>query len=385
MYKCIVKKVVLFLIIVFLLSSTAFAAEYTKYGSVEANAAKLVGGPDGYWIYYQAPSLATSYLSPITSGVTYWNNTFHSTTFDIHYTTSANSVNYSNSKLRFVAGNYGMGNDMFRGETSFYKPNGYQIPFTYGEDYGPVSDWSYCIIRINNEQIEYDYEKYGPLYNKTEGIIGTVAHEIGHSLGLAHHNSHNVIMNSNHNIRYIQRGIYTPQAGDIAGVAEIIKENYDNSERASAVEESDNISITQPKQSLADFTASYDRIETATFLRYGHIVGKGNGVINLGGHILDDTAYYVECIFQTESGKQFVVLEYIGFGAEKSMNNVLHKSGEYALFISESQGESYIVDPELSLQHIVDGEIVWNPAAQAAIELPQNRMELSSVLNPATK
>ena len=51
MYKCIVKKVVLFLIIVFLLSSTAFAAEYTKYGSVEANAAKLVGGPDGYWIY----------------------------------------------------------------------------------------------------------------------------------------------------------------------------------------------------------------------------------------------------------------------------------------------------------------------------------------------
>jgi len=113
MYKCIVKKVVLFLIIVFLLSSTAFAAEYTKYGSVEANAAKLVGGPDGYWIYYQAPSLATSYLSPITSGVTYWNNTFHSTTFDIHYTTSANSVNYSNSKLRFVAGNYGMGNDMF--------------------------------------------------------------------------------------------------------------------------------------------------------------------------------------------------------------------------------------------------------------------------------
>jgi len=248
-----------------------------------------------------------------------------------------------------------------------------------------VSDWSYCIIRINNEQIEYDYEKYGPLYNKTEGIIGTVAHEIGHSLGLAHHNSHNVIINSNHKIRYIQRGIYTPQAGDIAGVAEIIKENYDNSERASAVEESDNISITQPKQSLADFTASYDRIETATFLRYGHIVGKGNGVINLGGHILDDTAYYVECIFQTESGKQFVVLEYIGFGAEKSMNNVLHKSGEYALFISESQGESYIVDPELSLQHIVDGEIVWNPAAQAAIELPQNRMELSSVLNLATK
>lgn len=108
-------------------------------------------------------------------------------------------------------------------------------------------------------------------------------------------------------------------------------------------------------------------------------------MINLGGHILDDTAYYVECLFETDDGQELRVLEYIGFGEKKSMTNVLPKSGKYALFLSESQDEIYIVEPELTLQHIVNGEIVWNPTAQAAIDLPATRMELSAVTNLAAR
>ena len=104
-----------------------------------------------------------------------------------------------------------------------------------------------------------------------------------------------------------------------------------------------------------------------------------DGVINLGGHIMDDTAYYVECLFETAQGEIIRALEYIGFGAARSMQNVLPKSGQYLLFLSESMGYSYLVDPELSLQHVVNGEVVWNPAAQAALDLPATRMDVASL------
>ena len=104
-----------------------------------------------------------------------------------------------------------------------------------------------------------------------------------------------------------------------------------------------------------------------------------DGVINLGGHIMDDTAYYVECLFETEQGEIIRALEYIGFGAARSMQHVLPKSGQYLLFLSESMGYSYLVDPELSLQHVVNGEVVWNPAAQAALDLPATRMDIAEL------
>lgn len=56
---------------------------------------------------------------------------------------------------------------------------------------------------------------------------------------------------------------------------------------------------------------------------------------------------------------------------------------DYTLYddgvLSESMGYSYLVDPELSLQHVVNGEVVWNPAAQAALDLPATRMDVSSL------
>ena len=359
------------------LTSVAAAVDYTLYDGV-LNGFQMIGGPTGYYTSYQSAAVNNQrlYTDAIYDGVELWNYTEDETGFSFDYTDESNAAHYNSSKLRFVVGNYGLG---FRGETIRYDVNGYDTKVPDLPSYGPRKDWAYAIIRINNQQILDDYNNMES-HILSFGVNSTVSHEIGHALGLKHHDAMSasgrpVLMHSEFTVRYIEHSVMGPGDGDIAGVRRIYITGVDSNDRAAASTQT----VTLPKQSLADFTAERDRVAVASFRGYGDIVARGNGVINLGGHIMDDTAYYVECLFETEQGEIICALEYIGFGAARSMQHVLPKSGQYLLFLSESMGYSYLVDPELSLQHVVNGEVVWNPAAQAALDLPATRMDVASL------
>lgn len=357
-------------IVVSLVAIPAAAENYTLFEGVE-DGSVLIGGLSGYWILYQIAGIPSEYATGVTNGVNAWNRTYSSTGCSFTYASDTNP-NYGSSKLRFVISDYGLD---FRGNTYRYDANGYDTAPPDLRDYGPRRDWAYSIMQINREAIEHEYTSESK-FSKTRSIQCTAAHEMGHAFGLKHYLNDNpvTLMHPQFSTRE-NKNVYAPTQGDIDGVYEIYITGVDSNNNASASTQA----VTPPKQSLADFTAERDRVAVASFRGYGDIVARGNGVINLGGHIMDDTAYYVECLFETEQGEIIRALEYIGFGAARSMQHVLPKSGQYLLFLSESMGYSYLVDPELSLQHVVNGEVVWNPAAQAALDLPATRMDVASL------
>ncbi len=99
-------------------------------------------------------------------------------------------------------------------------------------------------------------------------------------------------------------------------------------------------------------------VVTATFAGMGEIVGHGNGIIDLGdGMIIDDTAYYLEYLYQIDevlqgdpalAGTEIAVLEYLGMGEEAS--GMQSPQAEYSegtqqmLFIADDDGEYYFVN-----------------------------------------
>ncbi len=376
----IISSIILLALCATLLSCPTAAAgqAYTLHAVVDLGVGGLVGGFSGYWYLQQNTSIEYQYWGQVSSAVQSWNSVGSNPLISFSYT----STPYNTSpKLRFLVDNYGAA---FRGQTIYYDSTGHALS-EIAKDSGPDGPWDYCIIRLNNSKIEQDVFAYisESNYTKDKGVKSTAAHEIGHALGLSHHDSHSVLMQSDLENRLIRDNITSPQAGDIAGAVDAASRSNTNiNEASSALREISDVNTpAYSKHSLEEFIQSYSSMSIGTFKNYGKIIGMGGGIINLCGHILDDTAYYVECIFETDAGQEIRALEYIGFGEQKNMNNVLPKNGKYALFLSESQGCSYIVDPELSLQHIVNDEIVWNPAAQAAIELTSNRMDMTAVLD----
>lgn len=186
--------IVLLSIIVLSIPISAESPAYTRYSTVSNGQATLYGGPTGYWILYSTTSNSYNYQYDIDSAVKSWNSTSGQTTFNFNYTTTDNSSAYSSSKLRFVVADYGSG-VVYRGATYFYNSLGSEIG---SEVDGPDRNWYYCIIRINNTKITEDNIKYGsePNYSWSKGVRSTAAHEIGHALGLGHHDTHNVLMNA---------------------------------------------------------------------------------------------------------------------------------------------------------------------------------------------
>lgn len=65
--------------------------------------------------------------------------------------------------------------------------------------------------------------KLNPYYTNNEGVQevqSTAAHELGHALGLGHTSDQGTLMYPNE-YRYINRGVYTPQADDRSGISYI--------------------------------------------------------------------------------------------------------------------------------------------------------------------
>ena len=167
MKKCNI--ILIFMIVVLILSLNvlpAFAATYayTLYDYVSAGQAELIGGPTGYWTYYN-PSSSTPYSTYISSAVSSQNSASSECSFTYTSYSSSNSC-----KINFVVGNYGMGDTAYRGDTDFYNSSNGLINGG-GE---PTGNWKYAIIRINDSQIEYHDGTNGfsgqGYYNKIRGI-----------------------------------------------------------------------------------------------------------------------------------------------------------------------------------------------------------------------
>ena len=166
---------------------------------------QMIGGIEsGYWTYY--PTSNTDYQTPITNAISAWSGSG----------ASFSRVNYNSNyscKLNFALGNYGSG--WGRGKTNFYSSSNTLINGG-GE---PTSNWKYVIIQINKDELDSA---------SSNGTLGTITHEVGHSFGLTHFNTSSAstsgIMHSTHSIRYVAWGIYQPKSFEINAV----KDYYGN-------------------------------------------------------------------------------------------------------------------------------------------------------------
>lgn len=186
-------------ILSFLITSAAAASYYALFDYVE-NGKRMTGGiTDKYYTYYTSTS--STYISAVDGGVGYWDSAISD--FDFTYSPYSSSQSCA---LNFTASAYGSGLDWYA-DTDFYNSSDKLI--NSGDD--PTTNWKYVIIKLNTSKMSADTLTYKK---------GTVAHEIGHAMGLAHYNKTTngcQLMNGIHDTRY-SYSVYKPQNGDIAGV-----------------------------------------------------------------------------------------------------------------------------------------------------------------------
>lgn len=173
---------VLILSVIMVLSFSITAYAYVTYGGYV-----LTGGITGKTYYIDATGY---WRDPYINAFNNWYNT--STPFSFSETTSLGS-----SKIDCYT--YSNANDNFNGYTELY------IPGSGLTGYIPSSDWSFAKVHLNTASLSNTSNSYD------NGVAG---HEIGHSIGLFHNLSADVLMNTSAG----GRTVTTPQQDDIDGV-----------------------------------------------------------------------------------------------------------------------------------------------------------------------
>ena len=184
------------------------------------NNAKMINGPIGKVTVYDPSNLnnstncSYSYTDIVDFAVDDWNDA----SYNVNYEHVAYSIQQSH-KVYYLLGNYGIDpNSPPEATTLFYNTNGVQY---VSNDGAPTGDYAYCIIRINNSLVgQYGYYNFD--YTDYRAYVSLFAHELGHTIGLAHNNYENpqwypVALMHEALYRFGNSGIYQPQNDDISG------------------------------------------------------------------------------------------------------------------------------------------------------------------------
>jgi hypothetical protein len=203
-------KKILMLVFALLFSFTLFISHpqssyASKYAFWPGNYVLNGGvGNNGYntRYYYISPSSST-YASLINSAMSTWVNTTTDpgVTTPIYY---RNTTTKSASVMDIYNGSYYSYASGILGETLFYRFSAL-VEDQYGQ---PNQNWGWNEIHLNNPRFE---ESTFTTFNRQ----GTIAHEMGHAMGLAHYTDPYVIM-SQYNNGY--RKVNRPSLDDLYGI-----------------------------------------------------------------------------------------------------------------------------------------------------------------------
>ena len=126
--------------------------------------------------------------------------------------------------------------------------------------------------------------------------------------------------------------------------------------------------------------ANAQYIIVAEFIDFGNVVGMGNGLIEIEGQKIDDTAYYIETVYSikdyikgnldsiSQKTNTISVLRYVGFGdynaAQEAKSKIEIQQGNTLMFLNRDQNENiFPIEPYYGINSIdEDGNIQWNSA-----------------------